>query len=170
MKMLPRAGFPGLGASVLALGIALSACGGSSAPATPKPTNQFPNTQTLPAVQIKDRVINLNARSGYQYAKLSLSVVFEDPKGVFAKAKGENLKKLQEAFTADNPALISAFNDVLTTDVSQKSPQELTTPEGKETLRKQLIADFNARLAPPAKPGEESAHVVYVNFVDFVMQ
>ena|SRR5690242_8239890 len=139
----------------------LSACGGSAPVAAPPTT--FPNALNLPTLQIKDRVINLSAKSGFQYAKLSVSVVFADPKGEFAKAKGEGLKKLQEAFVAENPAAVAAFNDVLTTDVSQKTPQELAGVDGKEALRQQLIKDFNGRLAGERK-------VLYVEFVDFVMQ
>lgn len=149
-------------APVLALGIGLAACGGSSAVVVP-PTN-FPTTQPLPMVQIKDRVINLNAKSGFQYAKMTLDVQFADPTGQFSKAKGEALTKMQAAFALDNQALVAAFNDVVTTDVSQKTPQELATTDGKEGLRKQLISDFNSRLATGAPP------VVYVNFADFVMQ
>ncbi|HEX6511440.1 MAG TPA: flagellar basal body-associated FliL family protein [Chloroflexota bacterium] len=150
-----------LGGAVLAMGILLSACGGSAAPVAQPST--FPNTQNLPTLQIKDRVVNLNTKSGFQYAKMTLNVLFNDPKGDFSKAKGDALKKLQDGFTGDNPAALAAFNDVLTTDVSQKTPQELGTPEGKDALRKQLIDDFNTRLGGNLK-------VLYVEYVDFVMQ
>jgi flagellar FliL protein len=160
MKMPLRAG-------ALAVGILLSACGGSAVAVAPP--SSFPNTQNLPTLQIKDRVLNLSAKSGYQYAKMSLNIVFNDPKGQYAKAKGEALKKLSDTFSADNTAALAAFNDVLTTDLSMKTPQELATPDGKEALRQQLIKDFNSRLAP-AKPGDPPLQVLYVEFVDFVMQ
>jgi len=125
--------------------------------------SSFPTTTNLPTLTIKDRVINLAGKAGYQYAKMTVNVVFADDKGQFMKAKGENLKKLQDSFNADNPALVSSFNDVLTSDVSQKSSQDLANDQGRESLRQQLIKDFNGRLAsgPP---------VLYVEFVDFVMQ
>jgi flagellar basal body-associated protein FliL len=168
MKMLFRGAVPGLAAPVMALGILLSACGGA-APVVAQPST-FPTTANLPTLQIKDRVINLNAKNGYQYAKMTLNVMFNDPKGEYAKAKGEALKKLQETFVTDNPAALSAFNDVVTTDVSQKTPQELATADGKEALRQQLIKDFNSRLAPPAKPGDPPLKVLWVEYVDFIMQ
>jgi Flagellar basal body-associated protein FliL len=148
-------------ASVVALGILVSACGGSSGPVEQPKT--FPTTQNLPMLQITNRVINLTGKSGYQYAKMTVNVQFADQTGQFMKANGDGLKKLQDTFIADNPALVNSFNDVLTTDVSQKSSQELGTDQGREALRQQLIRDFNARLAsgPP---------VLYVEFVDFVMQ
>jgi flagellar basal body-associated protein FliL len=149
-------------APILALGIGLAACGGSAGVVLPPTT--FPTTQPLPMIQIKDRVINLNAKSGFQYAKMTLDVQFADTTGQFGKAKGEALAKMETAFASDNQALVPAFNDVVTTDVSQKTPQELATTDGKEGLRKQLIADFNSRLATGSAP------VVYVNFADFVMQ
>jgi hypothetical protein len=147
-------------ASVGALALLVSACGSSAPVAQP---SSFPTTQNLPAIQINNRVINLSGKSGYQYAKLSVNVLFADPTGQFMKASGDALKTLQTSFNADHPALIDSFNDVLTTDVSQKSAQELGTDQGKEALRQQLIRDFNARLAsgPP---------VLYVEFTDFVMQ
>ncbi|HLY67610.1 MAG TPA: flagellar basal body-associated FliL family protein [Chloroflexota bacterium] len=148
-------------APALALGILLSACGGSSAPVAQP--NAFPNTKNLPTIQIKDRVINLSGKSGYQYAKMTLNVLFADPTGQFMNSKADQLKKLEDSFNADNPALSEAFNDVLVTDVSQKSSQDLGSDQGRETLRQQLIKDFNSRLAsgPP---------VLYIEFVDFVMQ
>ena len=168
MRIPARAVITGFGAPALGLVVLLSACGGSGVAVAP-PSN-FPTSQNLPTLQIKDRVINLSAKNGYQYAKLSLDVVFSDPKGDFGKAKGEALKKLEDTFTADNTAVLAAFNDVVTTDVSQKTPQELSTVDGKEALRKQLVKDFNARLAPPPKPGDPQNKVLYVNFVDLVMQ
>ena len=165
----PASAITGLAAPLLGLALLLSACGGGSAAAVAQPST-FPNSQNLPTLQIKDRVINLNAKNGYQYAKMTLNVVFSDPKGDFAKAKGEALKKLQDTFTSDNTAALAAFNDVVTTDVSMKTPQELSTADGKEALRQQLVKDFNARLAPPAKPGTPQSQVLYVEFLDFVMQ
>lgn len=147
-------------APVLALGILVSACG-SAAPVT-QPT-LFPTTQNLPTIQISNRVINLAGKSGYQYAKMTVNVQFADMTGQFIKANGDGLKKLQDSFNADNPALVNSFNDVLTSDVSQKSSQDLGSDQGREALRQQLIKDFNGRLAsgPP---------VLYVEFIDFVMQ
>jgi flagellar basal body-associated protein FliL len=162
MKTLLRGRLAALAGSFAALAILLSACGGSAAP-PPAAPNNFPNSLNLPTLQIKDRVINLSAKNGYQYAKVSLNIVFADPKGEFAKAKGEALKKLQDTFVADNPAALAAFNDVVTSDVSQKSPQELATADGKEALRQQLVKDFNARLTGTSK-------VLYIEFLDFVMQ
>ena len=101
---------------------------------------------------------------------MTLNVLFADPKGEYGKADGAALKKLQDTFVSDNPAALAAFNDVVTTDVSQKTPQELSSADGKEALRQQLIKDFNTRLAPPAKPGAPQSKVLWVEFVDFVMQ
>jgi flagellar basal body-associated protein FliL len=162
MKTLLRSALSKLAGPAMGLAILLSACGGS-APASKAPPTNFPNSLNLPTLQIKDRVINLQAKAGLQYAKLTLNVKFADPKGEFGKAKGEALKKLQDTFVADNPAALAAFNDVVTTDVSQKTPQELATADGKETLRQQLTKDFNSRLTGESK-------VLYVEYVDFVMQ
>ena len=149
-------------AAVLGFALLLSACG--SAAYVPPPT-QFPTTENLPTLNITNRVINLNEKgSGYKYAKLSIAVEFQDATGSFANANGANLAKLQTTFAANNTATIEAFNDILTTDVSQKSPADLATEQGKEALRQQLVKDFNSRLAQGQAP------VLYVAFTDFVMQ
>ncbi len=163
MKTTLRARVPAIAAAGLIVSLLLGACGGGSALPVVQPS-KFPTTQNLPMLQITNRVINLNAKTGYQYAKLSIDVLFADPSGQFLKTSGDNLAKLQAAFAADNSTVINAFNDVLTTDVSQKTPQELGTDKGKEDLRTQLIQHFNDRL-PPGGPT-----VVYIDYVDFVMQ
>ena len=146
---------------VLAFAALLSACGSSAYVAPP---NSFPTTQNLPSLQLNGRVINLNTvGSGYKYAKLSVNVQFQDISGQYVKATGPALTKLETDFAAANSATISAFNDVLTTDVSQKSANDLATAQGLESLRQQLIKDFNSRLAAPPP-------VLYVEFTDFVMQ
>src|SRR5713226_9570741 len=102
MKTLLRGGLSGFAAPILGLSILLTACGGGSAVAVAQPS-VFPNTQNLPMLQIKDRVINLNAKSGYQYAKLSLNVLFSDPMCYFGKHKGLPLNPLQRTSDPDNP-------------------------------------------------------------------
>ena len=52
-----------LATPLVALAILLSACGGSAAPLAQP--SVFPNSQNLPTLQIKDRVINLSAKNGY---------------------------------------------------------------------------------------------------------
>ncbi|MHB8620878.1 MAG: flagellar basal body-associated FliL family protein, partial [Chloroflexota bacterium] len=80
-----------------------------------------------------------------------------------ASAKADALKTLEDAFAVDHAPQITAFNDVITNDLSTKTASELQSPGGKEALRKQLIADFNGRLAEPP-------HVIWIYFTDFVMQ
>jgi len=118
-----------------------------------------------PQLTISNRVFNLAGNSsGYKYVKLSLVVQFADEKGEYAKAKGDALKKLQDAFQTEHPAALSAFNDILTTTVSSKTAADLATTQGKENLRQELISKFNQALAG------SSDRVTYVIFADFVMQ
>ena len=156
-------GLLGLVMPLAAATMLLSACGSSAAPiAAP---SSFPTAENLPTLQIKSRVVNLNDSSGrgYKYAKLSLDVLFADPKGTFLKAGGTSLAQLQTTFNTDNQNLVAAFDDVITNDVSNLTSQQLSTSAGKQALRQELQRDFNARIAkgPP---------VVYVSFADFVMQ
>lgn len=141
----------------------LSACGSSAAPIAPP--SSFPTAQNLPALQIKSRVVNLSdsGGTGYKYAKLSLDVLFADPKGTFLKASGTGLTQLQTTFNTDNQNLVTAFDDVITNDVSTMTSKQLSTTAGKQALRQELMRDFNARIA-------KGPAVVYVSFADFVMQ
>jgi len=124
-----------------------------------------PKAVPQPQLVIANRVFNLaGTNSGYKYVKLTLAVSFADDKGDFAKANGAALKKLEDAFTADNAGALTAFNDILTTTVSNKTAADLATPQGKEALRQELIGKFNQALAGT------SQRVTYVSFDDFVMQ
>jgi len=124
-----------------------------------------PKAVTQPQLVIANRVFNLAGNSaGYKYVKLTLAVSFADAKGDFAKAKGADLKKLEDAFTADNTGALTAFNDILTTTVSNKTAADLATAQGKEALRQELIGKFNQALAGTTQ------RVTYVSFDDFVMQ
>ncbi|MHB8620776.1 MAG: flagellar basal body-associated FliL family protein [Chloroflexota bacterium] len=122
-----------------------------------------PKAVSAPEVTIDGRVINLAGNTGYKYIKLSLVVQFADPTHKFAKAKADALKTMNAAFLADNPGMLAAFNDILTSTVSGDTAGDLSTPQGKQALRQALITRFNQALG-----GRQQ--VTYINFTDFVMQ
>ena len=135
-----------------------SAAGGVTAP---------PKAVQAPMLPIVGRVFNLaGTGAGFKYVKLSISVQFEDEGGKFGKAKGEALKKLQDDFAAENAGTLAAFNDILTTTVSSRTAADLSTTQGKEALRTELISKFNKALSV----GGSKERVTYVIFSDFVMQ
>jgi flagellar basal body-associated protein FliL len=126
-----------------------------------------PKAVSAPLLSIPNRVFNLSGTgAGFKYVKLSIGVQFEDEGGKFGKAKGEALKKLQDDFAAENVGTLGAFNDILTTTVSSRTAATLSTPQGKEALRTELITKFNQALAG----GASKERVTYVIFSDFVMQ
>lgn len=126
-----------------------------------------PKAVPAPELPITGRVFNLaGTTAGFKYLKLSVVVDFEDPTGAYAKAKGDALKKLQDGFAADNAGALAAFNDILTTTVTGHTAADLSTTQGKEALRQELITKFNQALAA----GGSKERVSYVIFSDFVMQ
>jgi flagellar basal body-associated protein FliL len=135
-----------------------SAAGGVTAP---------PKAVQAPMLPIVGRVFNLSGTgAGFKYVKLSIGVQFEDEGGKFGKAKGEGLKKLQDDFAAENAGTLAAFNDILTSTVTSRTAADLSTTQGKEALRTELISKFNKALAA----GGSKERVTYVIFSDFVMQ
>jgi len=166
----PATSAPATAASPAAAGPATTT-GAAARPATAAaenaavPAAPAPKAVPVPQLAINNRVFNLSgATTGYKYVKLSLIVDFTDDKGDFAKAKGDALKKAEDTFAADHTGALNAFNDILTSTVSNKTAADLASPSGKEALRQDLIARFNQALAGSGE------RVSYVIFSDFVMQ
>lgn len=126
-----------------------------------------PKAVPSPELVLGSRVFNLSgATAGFKYVKLSMVAQFSDETGSFAKAKGDSLTKMEASFAGDNAGTLSAFNDIMTTVVSSKTAADLATPQGKESLRQELVSRFNQALAA----GGSKQHVTYIIFSDFVMQ
>jgi hypothetical protein len=95
---------------------------------------------------------------------LTVSVEFDDPGGQFARASADRRAELQAKFVQEHSVVWNRLNDVLTMTIDQKRPGELSTPEGKEQLRQELVTRFNRAL-----DGTDD-HVAYVNFTEFVLR
>ena len=110
----------------------------------------------------KDRVVNLNDKSGTKYLKVALTLEFIDSK-VKEPPKGEAVKAQQEEFAKDMSGHSAIIDDVLVSTLSSKSSADLIKPEGKEALKTELIDRVNHALHDEEK-------VVNVYFTSFIVQ
>jgi flagellar protein FliL len=125
---------------------------------TPTPT---PLPQPGMMYDLSERVFNLGDPGGMRYAKIQIVIEFERPKAAVG-LKGEALKKAEETFAVDMSGRRPMMDDILTTVIGNKTSVELSTPEGKEKLRQELMT----QLADVS--GEDELLSVY--FTQFIIQ
>jgi flagellar FliL protein len=113
---------------------------------------------------IKDRVVNLADPGARRYLKVSLSLDVLEHSAEAAKRKAppsaEEQKKFQEEFKGLFDAKV---NDVLTTVLSAKRVDEVTSNDGRERVREELKEKINALM-----PKDEQVSRVYLT--DFIVQ
>jgi flagellar FliL protein len=129
-------------------------------PVEPKEHVEFPGF----TYQVKDRVVNLADAGARRYLKVSIA--FEVPEEP-AKAKARKapptpaeMKEFDVEFGAHYQAKI---NDVLTSVLSSKRSEDVTTQEGRERIREELRARINAFL-----PKEQQ--IAKILLTEFIIQ
>ena len=161
---------PIIGAAVVAL--LLGAGGGwyigsSAAKANaPIPAEATQKEEENPAFSyaVKDKVVNLADPGAKRYLKVNLVLGIPETPAAAAKRKApptpEDEKKFNEEFGSAHGAQI---NDALTSILSSKRTDEVTTPEGRERLRQEILTRINAFMP-------KDQHVSKVYFTDFIIQ
>lgn len=104
----------------------------------------------LPVYIMRDRVINLADPGARRYLKISLGFEFDEvPKEVTDAAKPGAHGPDPKAFTnAVDSALGPYIHHEITQVLSAKTSQELSTPDGKEKLLKEIKQRINDRVGP----------------------
>ncbi|GEM_PF-1366119 len=135
-------------------------------PTAPTPVPAAGAVLIKPAPELTiSRTFNVQGSGpGFKYVKLTAVIQFADPSGQFAKARSDQLSKLQAQFADDHAPLLSAFNNIMTSTLDTKDALALTSPEGRDQLKRELIAAFNRQLAGT------SDRVTDILFVDYVLQ
>src|SRR5919198_2319095 len=110
----------------------------------------------------KERVVNLTDKSASRYLKVALTLEFIDSK-VKDPPKGEAIKLQQEEFAKDLAGHTAMIEDALVTTLSSKSSTDLLKPDGKESLKSELMDRVNRALHDEEK-------VVNVYFTSFIIQ
>lgn len=107
--------------------------GGKQAEAAP----QKPPERGIP-ISLGERVVNLADPGGFRYLKaevvVELAVEGVDPE----KLSPEELKREQEALSAEFQPWQPQIQDVLTMVLTSKTVADVSTPEGKEALKQEL--------------------------------
>lgn len=161
---LPR----GRKAILLGLAIGLAASGGlvftriSGASAVPTQVPDPATGQRGVMLALDERVINLRAGGPFRYAKVALTVEFRpDSADFYGLSSQARAAAEKEAIAARSP-MVPLLLDAVGTVVSSMDPTQLTTPEGRGTLKEDLLGALRAIV------GEREILGIY--FTDLVMQ
>ena len=110
----------------------------------------------------KERVVNLMDKQTSHYLKVQLTLEFIDTK-VKEPPKGEAVKAQQDEFAKELAGHAAIIEDALVTTLSSKSSAELLKPEGKDSLKQELLERVNHALHDDEK-------AVNVYFTSFIIQ
>jgi len=146
----------------LAVGGALAytqlASGSAPPPEVPDPS---PGQQGV-MLALDDRVINLAAGGAYRYAKIGVTIELRPASKDFYTLAGEARATSQKTIIADFDKDLPVLLDKLGTVVGAKTSDELSKPDGRAALKKELLDSFRSVL------GEKD--VIDIFFTDLVMQ
>lgn len=134
----------------------------------PKPPAVYTEEQLAqapkPTVQLEERVLNLKAPAAApNYVKAVLALEFADPMHSYLGAKGEGVVAKNTAYAAELTPDMPRVWDVITTVIGSKSVDQVSTPEGREQLKAELIDGINKQL-----DAEHKVQNIY--FVTFITQ
>jgi flagellar basal body-associated protein FliL len=110
----------------------------------------------------KERVVNLTDKSTSKYLKVALTLEFIDSK-LKDPPKGAAVATQQTDFAAEMSPYTAIIDDALVTTLSSKGSADLLKPDGKDTLKTELIEKVNHALHDEEK-------VVNVYFTSFIIQ
>lgn len=116
-----------------------------------------------PTMQLEERVLNLKApATSPNYVKAVIALEFADPEHKYMGLKGEALVAKNEVFTGEMKPEMPKIWDIITSVVGAKSVDQVSSSEGREKLKEELVTAINKELH------EEKVESVY--FVTFITQ
>ncbi|HEX7490719.1 MAG TPA: flagellar basal body-associated FliL family protein [Candidatus Limnocylindrales bacterium] len=158
--------------AILALGVplGLAAAGAfaftqmSGATAAPPPVPDPGAGQIGPVLALDDKVINLSTLSagGYKYAKIGVSIELRPSEVGFYDLHGKERTTSETTELANYTDAVPLLVDAVGSVVSSHESSTLTTADGRDKLKGELLAAFKEIL------GNDT--VIRVLFTDFVMQ
>lgn len=114
-----------------------------------------------PTLTLQERVLNLSApATAPKYVKLVAALEFADPGHKWVGAKGEGLAAKNEAFAAELEPESHRIWDVVTRVIGSKTIDEVSTAEGRESLKHDLVTALNDELHT-----EKVEDVFFVTFI-----
>jgi flagellar FliL protein len=131
-----------------------------SAPPKP-PTDKEIAEAPRPTMTLEERVLNLKApASAPNYVKAVIALEFEDPKHQWLGLKGDALVAKNEAFSKELKPEMHRVWDTITGVFSGKTVDQVSTSEGKDQLKTQLLEAINKEL-----PHEKVENIYFVTFI-----
>lgn len=118
----------------------------------PEPTAVHVEGKMGPTLVLKDRVFNLAPGAGGQkhFLKMQTTIEFETTDPAWFKLTGKELEHAIEEFDADEiGSKRDVIEDVITTVVSGKSVEEISSAEGKAGLREEILEAIHEELHHP---------------------
>jgi flagellar basal body-associated protein FliL len=110
----------------------------------------------------KERVVNLMDKQTSHYLKVQLTLEFIDTK-LKEPPKGDAVKAQQDEFAKDMQGYSAVIDDALTTTLSSHTSSDLLKPDGKDSLKQELLQNVNHALHDDEK-------AVSVYFTSFIIQ
>ncbi len=104
--------------------------------------------------------MNLADSGALRYIKIALALEIEDPSLKGALPRGDEYRRRQEELAKELRPFTPLLDDQITTVLAAKTVIQLTTPDGKEQLRQELLEQFNKVL-----PEHRVLNVYYTEFV-----
>ena len=131
--------------------------------AAPVYTDQQIADAPRPTVTLEERVLNLKApATAPNYVKAVIALEFADPKHQWIGLKGAGLDAKNKAFQDDMKPEMHRIWDIITSVVGAKSVDQVSSSDGREKLKQDLVASINQELK------NEKVESVY--FVTFITQ
>jgi flagellar basal body-associated protein FliL len=109
------------------------------------------------------KIINLSGTNGTKLIRVTVSLEFNPPDAKYADMKTEEKAAYLATFNTDIATKLPIIDDVIITNISTKTFDALYTAAGKESLRQELQAALNARLA------DSGQKIISVYFTEFVI-
>jgi len=104
-----------------------------------------------PTLVLKDRVFNLAPAGGQKhFLKMQTTIEFETTDPAWFKLTGKELEHALEEFEKDEiGALKDHIEDIITTVVSGKKVEEISSAEGKAALREEILEAIHEEIHHP---------------------
>lgn len=113
----------------------------------PAPTAEQLAAAPKPTVKLDERVLNLKAPAASpNYVKTLIALEFADPKHTYLGAKGEAIVAKDTAYAAELKPEMPKIWDSIIQVIGGKTATEVSTPEGRDKLKAELVDAVNKHL------------------------
>lgn len=118
---------------------------------------------TGPMMDLGPFIVNLGDVNERRYLRVAMSLDFQTQDPQFVEGNEDKRRQWISSLKTELGRLEPVFKDVVVTTLTVKQPQTLSTANGKEELKAELIARLNRHL-----PSRASVQNIYLT--DFVIQ